>query len=100
MKATGVIRGVDHLGRVVIPKELRRIFRLGEGSHVQFFVDSDCIILKKFNAVADMEQLLESFKSSIEISDTLVPPAQMRELLSKVQEMKQIITKGNPGGKA
>lgn len=45
MKATGIIRRIDDLGRVVIPKELRRSMELSEGDALEIFVDNDSIIL-------------------------------------------------------
>lgn len=48
MKATGIVRKVDELGRVVLPKELRNVYDIKEKDVVEIFVDEDCIILKKY----------------------------------------------------
>ena len=48
MKATGIVRNLDQLGRLVIPKETRRVFNLNEGDPVEIFTDGDTIILKKY----------------------------------------------------
>ncbi|QTH46539.1 AbrB/MazE/SpoVT family DNA-binding domain-containing protein [Cohnella sp. LGH] len=48
MKATGIVRRVDDLGRVVIPKELRRTLGVAEGDPLEIFVDGDRIILQKY----------------------------------------------------
>lgn len=49
MKATGIVRKVDELGRVVIPIELRRTMKINEGDPMEIFVvDGDQIILKKY----------------------------------------------------
>ncbi|WP_234121151.1 AbrB/MazE/SpoVT family DNA-binding domain-containing protein [Clostridium hydrogenum] len=48
MKATGVVRKVDTLGRIVIPMELRRTFSIEEGDPLEIFVDGEQIILKKY----------------------------------------------------
>ncbi len=48
MKATGVVRRVDQLGRVVLPKELRRAFSINHNDPLEIFVDNDYIILKKY----------------------------------------------------
>ncbi|AZR72787.1 AbrB family transcriptional regulator [Anoxybacter fermentans] len=48
MKATGVVRQVDELGRVVLPIELRRVLRIAEKDPLEIFVDDDQIILKKY----------------------------------------------------
>lgn len=48
MKATGIVRRVDDLGRIVIPKETRRIFDIDEGDPLEIFVENDRIILRKY----------------------------------------------------
>ena len=47
MKATGIIRRIDDLGRVVIPKEIRKNLRIKEGDNLEIFVEKEEIILKK-----------------------------------------------------
>ncbi len=48
MKSTGIVRKVDELGRVVIPIELRRTLGIAEKDALEFYVDDDKIILKKY----------------------------------------------------
>ena len=48
MKSTGIVRKVDELGRVVIPIELRRTLDIAEKDALEIYVDSDKIILKKY----------------------------------------------------
>ena len=47
MKATGIVRKLDELGRIVLPIEMRRTFGLAEKDAVEIYVEGDCIILKK-----------------------------------------------------
>ena len=47
MKSTGIVRGIDSLGRIVLPKELRTSMRLDTDTKLEIFVDGDAIILKK-----------------------------------------------------
>ena len=54
MKSTGVVRRVDDLGRIVIPKEIRRNLRIRDGDELEIFVDSEEIVLKKFSKAVDM----------------------------------------------
>ena len=50
LKATGIVRRIDDLGRVVIPKEIRRTLRIREGDPLEIFVDRDGeVILKKYS---------------------------------------------------
>lgn len=48
MKATGIVRKVDQLGRIVLPMELRRAMDLNKGTPIEIFTDEDGIVLKKY----------------------------------------------------
>ena len=48
MKAIGIVRKVDELGRIVIPKELRRTLNIEEGDQLEIFVDGKEVILRKY----------------------------------------------------
>ncbi|MFJ7951569.1 AbrB/MazE/SpoVT family DNA-binding domain-containing protein [Lysinibacillus sp. NPDC096418] len=50
MKSTGIVRKVDELGRLVIPKELRRTLGINERDSLEIYTDDDKIILKKFKS--------------------------------------------------
>ncbi len=78
MKATGIVRRIDDLGRVVIPKEIRRTLRIREGDPLEIFVDRDGeVILKKYSPISELgdfateyaEALFDSLDLSILISD-------------------------------
>lgn len=51
MRTTGITRRIDELGRVVIPKEIRRTMRLREGEEMEIFVEENGIVFKKFSSV-------------------------------------------------
>ncbi len=66
MKATGLTRRVDSLGRVVIPKELRKILRISEGTALEIYTDGEAgIILKKYSPVGQMSNLSKTLSESI-----------------------------------
>lgn len=50
MNAIGIIRRIDDLGRVALPKEIRRTMKIEEGDPLMIYFDKDSIILKKYNA--------------------------------------------------
>ena len=55
MKATGIVRRIDDLGRVVIPKEIRRTMRIREGSPLEIYTDREGeVIFKKYSPVGEM----------------------------------------------
>jgi stage V sporulation protein T len=52
MHSTGIVRRVDDLGRVVIPKEIRRTLGIREGDPLEIYTDNDTVIFKKFNELS------------------------------------------------
>ena len=57
MKATGIVRRIDDLGRVVIPKEIRRTMRIREGDPLEIYTDNDGeVIFKKYSAINEMAE--------------------------------------------
>ena len=57
MKATGIVRRIDDLGRVVIPKEIRRTMRIREGDPLEIYTSSDGeVIFKKYSAISEMSE--------------------------------------------
>lgn len=65
MKATGIVRRIDDLGRVVIPKEIRRTFRLGEGDPVEIFVTGEGILFKKYSPIGELGDFAKEFAESL-----------------------------------
>ncbi len=96
MKATGIVRRIDDLGRVVIPKEIRRTLRIREGDPLEIFVDREGeVILKKYSPISELsdfakeyaEALFDSLSSPVFISDRdviiAVSGASKKEYLNK-----------------
>lgn len=66
MKATGVVRRIDELGRIVVPKEIRKTLRIREGENLEIYTDSnDQIILKKFSYMKRVDDFAQQFTDSI-----------------------------------
>ena len=65
MKATGVVRRIDDLGRIVIPKEIRKTLRIKNGESVEFFLDSDNIVLKKYSPLEGLPDFYKEYVDSI-----------------------------------
>lgn len=66
MKATGIVRRIDDLGRVVIPKEIRRTLKIREGMPMEIFIDaSGEVILKKYSPVGEMSQLAAAYAEAL-----------------------------------
>lgn len=56
MKATGIVRRIDDLGRIVIPKEIRRTLHLREGDPLELFLDKNGICLQKYSALGTLSE--------------------------------------------
>lgn len=77
MKTTGVVRRIDDLGRIVIPKEIRRNLKIRDGESMEIYVDNEYIALKKYSCLDDLvnisKELVESisneFKKNVFITD-------------------------------
>lgn len=79
MKATGIIRRIDELGRIVIPKEIRKTLKINDGENIEIYTDGDeQIILKKYSNIKNIkdfaqkltDSIYSSFKNNIIITDT------------------------------
>jgi AbrB family transcriptional regulator (stage V sporulation protein T) len=66
LKATGIVRRIDDLGRVVIPKEIRRTLRIREGDPLEIFVDRDGeVILKKYSPIGELGDFAQEYSDSL-----------------------------------
>lgn len=82
MKATGIVRRIDELGRVVIPKEIRSTLRLKSGDPLEIFTDKDELMLKKYSPIASLEKFSEgTAKSLSELSGYLALVCDTDEVL-------------------
>ena len=62
MKATGIVRRIDDLGRVVIPKEIRRTMRIREGDPLEIFTDREGgVILRKYSPIGEMGEFAQEY---------------------------------------
>ena len=66
MKATGIVRRIDELGRIVIPKEIRRTLRLREGDPVEIYTgENGEIVLRKHSVMGDLNEFALQFADSL-----------------------------------
>ncbi|MEE0421066.1 MAG: stage V sporulation protein T [Lachnospiraceae bacterium] len=66
MKATGIVRRIDDLGRVVIPKEIRRTLRIKEGAPLEIFTDREGeIILKKYSPIGELSAFSKEYAEAL-----------------------------------
>ena len=106
MKATGIVRRIDDLGRVVIPKEIRRTLRIREGDPLEIFTDKEGeVILKKYSPIGELSDFASMYADSLHktsghitcISDRdtiiAVSGASKKEFLEKAlsQDLEKVI---------
>lgn len=66
MRATGIVRRIDELGRVVIPKEIRRTLRIREGDPLEIFTDHDGeVVLKKYSPIGEIASIAKDYTDSL-----------------------------------
>ena len=66
MKATGIVRRIDDLGRVVIPKEIRRTMRIREGDPLEIYTDHEGeVIFKKYSPIGEMAQFAGQYAETL-----------------------------------
>ena len=66
MKATGIVRRIDDLGRIVIPKEIRRTMRIREGDPLEIYTESDgTVIFKKYSPIGELSEFASQYAESL-----------------------------------
>ena len=89
MKSVGMNRRVDDLGRVVIPKEIRRSLLIREGDSLEIFTDEDCVIYKKVDTPKNISNIIDVLRSYVEndgrISSNVVLGQKIKELEAEIE---------------
>lgn len=65
MKETGIVRRIDELGRVVIPKEIRRTMHIKEGDPLEIFTERETLLLKKYSPMTIIEDIIKNVADSL-----------------------------------
>ena len=90
MKSTGIVRRVDDLGRVVIPKEIRRRYKITEGTPLELFIDDkrNQIMLQRYDSVNDVSTMLEFALDAVtEDAELLKNSSMVKELRDKIVDV-------------
>lgn len=101
MKATGIVRRIDDLGRVVIPKEIRRTLRIREGDPLEIFVDREGeVILKKYSPIGELGDFAKEYADSLHETTGHVSIIADRDVVIAVAGSNKREFMGKPVGKA
>lgn len=68
MKATGIVRRIDDLGRVVIPKEIRRTLRIREGDPLEIYLEDEGVVFKKYSLLSSFTSYAKQMQSALSSS--------------------------------
>jgi AbrB family transcriptional regulator (stage V sporulation protein T) len=95
MKATGIVRRIDDLGRVVIPKEIRRTLRIREADPLEIFTDREGeIILKKYSPIGEMGTFAKQYADSIaQVSGHIALISDRDQFIAVAGGMKNLLGK-------
>lgn len=95
MKATGIVRRIDDLGRVVIPKEIRRTLHIRESDPVEIYTDSDGqIILRKYSPIGEMSTFAKQYAESLaQVSGHAAVIADRDQFIAAAGGYKQLVSK-------
>ena len=99
MKATGIVRRIDDLGRVVIPKEIRRTLRLREGTPLEIFTDREGeIILKKYSPMVELAAFAGQYAEAMSQATGLIVCITDRDQVIAVSggARKELLQKASP----
>ena len=99
MKATGIVRRIDDLGRVVIPKEIRRTLHIREGDPLEIYTEKDGeVIFKKYSPMGDLSDFAAQICESIGKNTGRIAAIADRELLDKrnSQDLEQLMEQRKP----
>ena len=93
MKATGVVRRIDDLGRVVIPKEIRKTLRIKEGDPLEIFTEKDGgIILRKYSPIGELTEFATGYAETLSKTTGHIAFINVSDELEQLMEDKEIYT--------
>ncbi len=91
MKATGIVRRVNETGAIIIPKEIRKKFHIRKDTPLEFYLEDNDIILRKYNSLQDeLLLILENLKVTISQDDDCIKYKD--EILTEIREIEEILS--------
>ena len=88
MKATGIVRRVDDLGRIVIPKEIRRTLRIREGDPLEIYTEKDGgVIFRKYSPMGDLQEFAAQMCEAIGASTGRIAAVSDRDTMKRVDNL-------------
>ncbi|EOS68790.1 stage V sporulation protein T [Lachnospiraceae bacterium MD308] len=91
MKVNGIIRRVDDLGRVTIPKEVRRKFSITDGTPMEIFTNSDGIILRKYSAGEELLNMVSVLAEAVDDSVDDLEREKVSAIREHIKEIRNVL---------
>ncbi|WP_024294949.1 AbrB/MazE/SpoVT family DNA-binding domain-containing protein [Lacrimispora indolis] len=91
MKSTGIIRRIDDLGRIVIPREIRRNIRVTEGSPMEILVTEEGVLLKKYYPQTVLLDLLSTIAKEVEELSADLGPEKTGDIRRYIRDIQKAL---------
>lgn len=92
MKTTGMIRRIDDLGRIVLPKEVRKQLTIHECDPFEIFIEEDAVVLKKYSPIRSMEDFVKDYVESLaRASGHIAMVSDMEKFIAVEGGMKELL---------
>lgn len=93
MKAIGIVRRIDDLGRVIIPKEIRRTMRLREGDPMEIYIHEGAVCFKKYDVYKSLIDDFMYFKENVEdnIYDVSIPAEKRADISETMRVLLELL---------
>ena len=95
MKATGIIRRVDNLGRIVLPKEVRWKLGISEGTPMEIYVSADSVTLKKYYLENELSSMTANLQKAVEEMCVGLGPEKTGDIRRHIREIRNLLKQGN-----
>lgn len=95
MKSTGIVRRIDDLGRIMLPKEIRRRLGISEGTAIELFISDEGVVLKKYypeNELFEMAQILMEYVEDICVD---LGPEKTGDIRRHIREIQNLLKPEN-----
>ena len=90
MKNTGIVRKIDRLGRIVIPKEIRNTLRILDDDNLELLIDGENIVLKKYSYIKNFADIAKNLLGSISLKDETIILYDSKSVMINIGKYKDI----------
>lgn len=95
MNGTGIVRRVDDLGRIVLPKEIRRKLGISEGTPMEIYVSADSVTLKRYYPQKELSSMAANFQEVVEDMCVDLGPEKTGDIRRHIREIQNLLKQGN-----